>query len=420
MEVLVSDNGPISQERREVLSQIGAEWEENGHTESKILSAELIIKSPGIPETVPLVVKAKESGIEVIDEVEFASRHTKAKLVGITGSNGKTTTATLTHHILKQAGFDAELVGNVGRSFAGALAEREAEIYVIELSSFQLDGMVQMKLDIAILLNITPDHLDRYDNDFEKYAASKFRIGLNQTSADQFIYCKDDETIGRMKGEMDIKGEHLPFSINGSVEEGAWVHEDTLNIKTHNKLNTMLIYDLALQGKHNLYNSMAAGIASRILEVSDESIRDSLSDFQNIEHRLELVNTLEGVEYINDSKATNVNATFYALESIDRPIIWIAGGVDKGNKYEQLRELVEGKVKAIICLGKDNKKLKKAFGKQVENFYETTSAAEAVALGQSMSEFGDAVLLSPACASFDLFANYEERGHAFKAAVRAL
>jgi UDP-N-acetylmuramoylalanine--D-glutamate ligase len=418
--VLVSDNGPISAESKEVLYVLEVEWEENGHDQERVLLADCIIKSPGIPDHVPIVKLAREKGIEVISETEYASRYTTAKLIGITGSNGKTTTATLLHHILHQAGLNVELVGNVGKSFAAAVAEGHADMYVIELSSFQLDGSLSMKLDIAILLNITPDHLDRYDNDFQKYVESKFRITLNQTKEDCFIYCADDKVITEMIDKNIYDAMHLPFSISGELEEGAFLKDETLVIKTHNTLNTMSIYDLALQGKHNLYNSMAAGIATRILEVSNENVRESLSDFQNIEHRLELVTTIEGVEYINDSKATNVNATWYALESVRRPIIWIVGGVDKGNKYAQLQELVAEKVKCIICLGEDNKKIKRAFGKHVDQFYEVTSAAAAVRTSQLVSERGDTVLLSPACASFDLFKNYEDRGHKFKRAVRAL
>jgi len=427
--VWVSDYGSISAERKKVLSHIGVEWEENGHDTARILRADTIVKSPGIPDTVPLVVQAKEKGIAVISEIEYASRHTEAKLIGITGSNGKTTTATLTHHLLHRGGVDADLVGNVGKSFAGAIADRleegepEASAYVIELSSFQLDGISTMRLDVAILLNITPDHLDRYDYDFEKYVASKFRVTLNQRPEDAFIYCTDDEAIKKVMAQKKFTARLHPFSLENMEEQSAWIEGETLQVdidrNTNNRYN-MSIYELALQGRHNIYNSMAAGITGQIFNLSNESIRNSLGDFQNIEHRLELVSTVHGVEYINDSKATNVNATWYALESIKRPIIWIVGGVDKGNDYSQLAELVGDKVKTIICLGKDNNKIIKAFDDVIEDIFETSSAAEAVRTARFHARKGDSVLLSPACASFDLFKNYEERGHKFKRAVRAL
>jgi UDP-N-acetylmuramoylalanine--D-glutamate ligase len=418
-EVLVSDSGIISTKRREVLSRIGALWEENGHSDA-VLEADEVVKSPGIPDSVAIVRKLRGEGIPVISEIEFASRYTQAKIIGVTGSNGKTTTAMITQYILKNAGIDSVLAGNVGDSFAGALAERDTDVFVLELSSFQLDGIIDFRPDIAILTNITPDHMDRYDYDLDRYADSKFRITMNQTAADYFIYCKDDpltlEGFKRNKTAAHL----LPMSLEEQLGEGAWLENETLHINTHGKLNTMSIYKLALQGRHNLYNSMAAGMSGRILDVRNEILRESLSDFKNIEHRLEFVSKVNGVEYINDSKATNVNATWFALESMKKPVVWIVGGVDKGNDYSQLADFVKDKVKAIVCLGKDNSKIKKAFGKVVPEIHEATTAAEAVRMSSLIGKRGDTVLLSPCCASFDLFESYEERGRLFKRAVRAL
>jgi UDP-N-acetylmuramoylalanine--D-glutamate ligase len=426
-EVFVSDAGMIGQERKEVLSHIGVQWEEGAHSD-RIFEADLVVKSPGITDKAPIIKKMHEKGIPVISEIEFASRYTSATIVGITGSNGKTTTSTLMHHLLKKAGRDSILAGNIGRSFADALAEREPEVFVLELSSFQLDGIVDFRPDIAILLNITPDHLDRYEYDINQYADSKFRVAMNQKESDVFIYCDDDPLILEGLQKHELKGQKIPFSIQHSVPEGAWLENEELkfllnsehNTKLNTTLSTMSIYTLALQGKHNLYNSMAAGIAANVLNVRSESVRESFSDFQNVEHRLELIGKVNGVEYINDSKATNVNATWYALESMNNPVVWVVGGVDKGNDYSQLLDLVREKVKAIVCLGKDNKKIIAAFKDVVPVIVETESAADSVHQSSLVARPGDTVLLSPCCASFDLFENYEERGRMFKRAVRSL
>ncbi len=414
-QVFVSDKGKIQEKYQNVLKHLGVEFEEGMHTESKILNASVVVKSPGIPDNVSLILKLKEQGIEVISEIEFAGRYTKAKFIGITGSNGKTTTTMLTYHILKKAGLNVGLAGNVGESLAKQVAENNKDIYVLELSSFQLDGMYDFKVDIAILLNITPDHLDRYNYQFENYVSSKFRILQNQNEHDHFIYCADDEAIMDYLNEHKPKAIQHPFSIKTNTENGAYIKDEKLIINT-NKLFEMTIQSLALQGKHNLYNSMASGIAGRVLELKKEIIRESLSDFQNIEHRLEFVAKIHGIDFVNDSKATNINSTWYALESFEHPIIWIVGGVDKGNDYEMLKEMVSEKVKAIVCLGKDNTKIHEAF----ENIVDANSAQEAVNLAYSFGRTGDTVLLSPACASFDLFENYEDRGHQFKSAVKAL
>jgi len=418
-EVFVSDKGIIKEKYKNVLTNIGVEWEEGKHTEAKILNATTVVKSPGIPDKVPFILKIKEQGVEVISEIEFAGRYTKAKFIGITGSNGKTTTTMLTYHMLKKAGLNVGLAGNVGESLAKQVANDDKDIYVLELSSFQLEGMYKFKVDIAILLNITPDHLDRYDYKFENYAASKFRILQNQDEACHFIYCEDDEVITKYLSEHKIKAEQHPFSIKKKTSNGAYIDNEKLIINT-NKSIEMTLQSLALQGKHNLYNSMASGIAGRVLELKKEIIRESLSDFQNVEHRLEFVAKIHGIDFINDSKATNVNSTWYALESFQHPVIWIVGGVDKGNDYEMLKELVSEKVKAIVCLGKDNTKIHEAFGDIIEDIVDAESAEEAVRASYRLGRSGDTVLLSPACASFDLFENYEDRGQQFKSAVKRL
>jgi len=419
-EVFVSDRGEIKDKYKNVLKNIDVEWEEGDHTESKVLNATEVVKSPGIPDTVPLILKVKEKGIQVISEIEFAGRYTKAKIIGITGSNGKTTTSLLTFHMLKKAGLNVGLAGNVGDSLAKQIAEDDKEFYVLELSSFQLDGMFDFKVDIAMILNITPDHLDRYDNQFENYAESKFRILQNQTECNEIIYCYDDEVVRKGVEEGDYKGVKNPFSIKTVTSNGGYINKENLIINTNNKLLKMKITELALQGKHNLYNSMASGIAGRVLDLKKEIIRESLSDFQNIEHRLEEVGKVHGITFVNDSKATNVNSTWYALESFQHPVVWIVGGVDKGNDYEMLAELVTDKVKAIVCLGKDNKKIHEAFEDIIEDIVDTESAQDAVNMAYQLSQKGDTVLLSPACASFDLFDNYEDRGHQFKSAVKGL
>jgi UDP-N-acetylmuramoylalanine--D-glutamate ligase len=421
-DVFVSDKGAIHQKYKDVLSKRGIQWEEKQHTESLILNADEVIKSPGIPGTVPLVVKLRSQSIPVISEIEFAGRYTNAKTICITGSNGKTTTATLTHHILQKAGVNAALGGNVGHSFAKLVAEAKHDVYVLELSSFQLDDMYQFRADIAVLLNITPDHLDRYEYQLEKYAAAKFRIAQNQRPEDAFVYCIDDEVTMREMQKYSINATKYPFSIKQELQqEGAYLNTNNeIIINIHKNPLTMTIEELALQGKHNVYNSMAGGIAARLLEVRKDAIRESLSDFQSVEHRLEFVSRINNIDFINDSKATNVNSTWYALESMNTPVVWIVGGVDKGNDYESLLELVQAKVKAIVCLGKDNSKIIAAFGSRVETIVEAGSAQEAVALSYRLATKGDSVLLSPACASFDMFENYEDRGRQFKAAVRGL
>jgi UDP-N-acetylmuramoylalanine--D-glutamate ligase len=419
-DVFVTDKGAIKEKYKNVLSNLGIEWEEKQHTENKILNADEVIKSPGIPDKAELIQQLKKKGTPVISEIEFAARYTNAKLICITGSNGKTTTTNIVFHILKKAGLNAAMGGNVGESFAKLVAEGNYDYYVLELSSFQLDGMFDFRADIAILTNITPDHLDRYEYKLENYAASKFRIIQNQRPEDAFIFCLDDEVTKAEMAKRKIVAKQYPFSIRQRVEEGACLNDHELILTINNNQLSMTIEELALQGKHNIYNSMAAGIAGRLLEVRKEVIRESLSDVQSVEHRMEFVARINNIDFINDSKATNVNSTWYALESMNTPVVWIVGGVDKGNDYTSLFELVKSKVKAIICLGTDNAKIIKAFTGKVDTIVEAGSAREAVALGYRLAGKGDSVLLSPACASFDMFENYEDRGQQFKAAVRAL
>lgn len=418
--VFVSDRGEIKPKFRVQLDEIQVPFESGQHSEERILSADLIVKSPGIPDTAPLILKAVASGIKVISEIEFAGYYNTAKTICITGSNGKTTTTMLTYHILKKAGVNVGLAGNVGDSFAKQVAEDNYDWYVLELSSFQLDGMFEFKADIAVLLNITPDHLDRYEYSMEKYGASKFRITQNQTENDWFIYNYDDPIIEKTLLDLPIAAKRAPFSLTTPQEVGGYINSKqqlTINI---NDQFTMSIHDLALKGKHNAQNSLASGIAARIMEIRKDSVRESLTDFINVEHRLEFVAKVHGIEFINDSKATNINSTWFALESMEQPTVWIVGGVDKGNDYSELTELVREKVKAIVCLGKDNDKIKAAFGGVISEIYEAGSAMEAVAYGYRLARKDETVLLSPACASFDLFENYEERGNEFKKAVRAL
>ncbi len=423
-DVFVSDKNLIKEKYKIQLIEENILFEEGIHTEEKILNADEVIKSPGIPDKAELVQKLLTKNISVISEIEFASRYTSAKKICITGSNGKTTTTLLTYHILKKAGYNVGLGGNVGKSFAYQVAKENFDYYVLELSSFQLDGMYNFTADIAVLLNITPDHLDRYDYKFENYVASKFRITNNQSKKDAFVYCADDLTIQSYMQKHPIAAHLVPFSIKQPIDgDGAFLtnNQITLNYKPNqNQPLIMTIEQLALQGKHNVYNSMAASLVSRIVDVRKEIIRESLQDFQNIEHRLEFVATINGIEFINDSKATNVNSTWYALESMQKPVVWICGGQDKGNNYDELTELVKANVKAIICLGKDNKKIIKAFKNIVDVIVETDNASDAVAASYKIGTKGDVVLLSPACASFDLYQNYEERGMQFKAAVRSL
>lgn len=421
-EVFLSDKGELKDSYKNVLSKYNIEWEEKKHTESLIFNADEVVKSPGIPDSATIVKALKGKKIAVISEIEFAARYTNAKKICITGSNGKTTTTLLIHHILKKAGLNVGLGGNIGSSFAMQVAESDFDFYVLELSSFQLDGMFDFKAEIAVLLNITPDHLDRYDYQFEKYAASKLRIIQNQTQNDAFIYCVDDIEIMNQLKDKKIRAKQYPFSIKKKVEQGAYLNENNQVVINTNQLNPLLmtIQELALQGKHNLYNSMAAGVAGKLVDIRKDTIRESLSDFHNIDHRLEVVGNVHGIEFINDSKATNVNSTWYALESMSNPVILILGGVDKGNDYFMLNDLIKEKVKAIICLGTDNKKIIKAFSAIVPTIIEANSAKEAVANAYKLGKKGDTVLLSPACASFDLFENYEDRGTQFKQAVKAL
>ncbi|MFT7589878.1 MAG: UDP-N-acetylmuramoylalanine--D-glutamate ligase [Limisphaerales bacterium] len=427
-DVFVSDFGSIKAVYRDKIEKAEIEFEEGGHTRSRIFDADLVIKSPGIADTVPLLVELKEKGIPVISEIEFASRYSNAKIIAITGSNGKTTTTSLTGHILKQAGKDVAIAGNIGTSFASVLCEKDPDFVVLELSSFQLDGIDTFRPDVAILMNITPDHLDRYDNKLENYAASKMRIAANQTASDYFIYCADDPVTKQMLDKKKPISKLIPFSLEKSASQtGAWLDGDRILFHLASHLDNsvdpgeknfdMSVYQLALSGKHNVYNSMAAGIASRVMDITPGAIQDSLSDFASLEHRLEPVATMKGVEYVNDSKGTNVNATWYAMETIDKPLIWIAGGIDKGNDYSILKDLVSERVKAIVCLGIDNRKLHDAFSRHVDLMINTTSMYEAVMMSHQLANPGDCVLLSPACASFDLFENYEDRGRQFKAHV---
>jgi UDP-N-acetylmuramoylalanine--D-glutamate ligase len=420
IDVFVSDKGQVKETYREILDKNKISWEEGTHNESIILSASEVIKSPGIPENAPIIKKIREKGIPVISEIEFAGRYAKGIKICITGSNGKTTVTNLIWHILNKAGKNAAMTGNVGNSFAMAVAQGTYDYYVIELSSFQLDGMFDFKADIAVLLNITPDHLDRYEYKLQNYIDSKFRITQNQQKRDFLIYWDGDPIIKKELSKKKYGMTLMPFS--DEVKEGmtAYIENDELIIDYQNKTNLMTIHDFALKGRHNTYNSMAAAIAGKILNIRKEVIRESLADFQGVEHRLEPVITVCGVNFINDSKATNVNSTWYAIECMENNIIWIVGGVDKGNDYSELFPVVSKKVKAIVCLGKDNKKIIEAFKDKVATIVETTSMEEAVRSSYYLAKKGETVLLSPACASFDLFKNYEDRGRQFKQAVRNL
>ncbi|MBN2683337.1 MAG: UDP-N-acetylmuramoyl-L-alanine--D-glutamate ligase [Bacteroidales bacterium] len=419
-EVFLSDFGEIKENYKALLNKYEIEWEEKCHSEEKILNAAEVIKSPGIPDSVAIVKKIIKKGIPIISEIEFAGRYNSAKTICITGSNGKTTTTLLTYHILKKAGLNVGLAGNVGKSFALQVAENHFEYYVIELSSFQLDGMFEFKADIAILMNITPDHLDRYNYDFSLYKDSKFRIIQNQDENCHFIYCIDDEEIYKELKKLNIKAVKMPFSLSSGENKSAYLENNKLTIHTQNFYLTMSIQELALQGNHNAYNSMAAALASSVFKIRKDIIRECLTDFQSVEHRLEPVFKVHGIEFINDSKATNVNSTWYALESYEKPIVWIAGGVDKGNDYSMLKQLVKNKVKAIVCLGTNNSKIHKAFSKIVPEIYDTNSMHDAVRTAYFIAKQGETVLLSPACASFDLFENYEDRGRQFKYEVGKL
>jgi len=421
MDVFVSDNSSISENYKKLLNDYDINFEEKGHSRDKITQAELAIKSPGIPNSIPIIRDLREKSIPIISEIEFASWFTEARLICVTGSNGKTTTASLIYHMLKKDGVNAALAGNVGESFALHVARhKHVDYYVLEVSSFQLDDMFSFKADIAIITNITPDHLDRYNNDFQAYINSKFRILNNTTSEDHLIYCDDDENITREIERLKPDIRLHPFSINHKVRDGAWLNTNKLIFNINNISFNMTIEELALQGKHNTYNSMAAGVAARLIDIRKESIKKCLKDFKNIEHRLEEVATIHGIRFINDSKATNVNSSWYALESMDKPVIWIAGGQDKGNEYDKIKPLAAEKVKTLICLGKDNSSIIDAFKSTVDEIFETKSMLEAVAWGYHLANSGEIVLLSPACASFDLFKNYEDRGNQFKLAVKGL
>jgi len=417
-DVFVSDFGKIKENYKEVLSINGIAWEDEKHTEELILNADLVMKSPGIPEKAPIVKKLIEKEIPVISEIEFAVQFTDATTIGITGSNGKTTTTLLTYHLLKEAGLNVGLAGNIGKSFAWQVAENKHDIYVLELSSFQLDGIINYKPHIAIITNISPDHLDRYNYDYNLYIGSKFRITKNQTEADYLIYDNEDEAIQNWLKNNKIKANKVPFSLITKPEnQGAFLEDNNINSTINKELFTMPINELALEGKHNIKNAMAATAVAQLLNIRKQTIRESLTNFQGVEHRLEKVLKIQGVQYINDSKATNVNSVFYALDSMTTPTVWIVGGVDKGNDYDELMPLVREKVKAIVCLGVDNTKIINAFNNVVDVMVETTSMSEAVQLAQRLAEKGDSVLLSPACASFDLFENYEDRGQQFKQAI---
>ncbi|MBD0778526.1 UDP-N-acetylmuramoyl-L-alanine--D-glutamate ligase [Maribacter sp. ANRC-HE7] len=419
-EVFVSDKGEIKQEYKNVLEHYGIDWEEKKHSKEKILNADVVMKSPGIPDTVSLIVELVGKGIPVVSEIEFASPYTDATIIGITGSNGKTTTTMLTHHILKGDGLNVGMAGNIGDSFAKMVAEKACECYVLEISSFQLDGIVDFKPHIAILTNITPDHLDRYDYQFENYVASKFRIAKNQTNEDFLIYDADDEVIVSWLAKHPVKSIVMPFSIQKELDQGAFLKNNEIVIKINNEIIKMKTSTLALEGKHNLKNTMAASLAAKLVGIRKQTIRDCVANFQGAEHRLEKVLKIQHVQYINDSKATNVNATYFALDSMSSPTVWIVGGVDKGNNYKELMPLVREKVKAIICLGSDNSKIVDAFGNVVDLLVETYAMEEAVKVAYKIAERGDTVLLSPACASFDLFKNYEDRGNQFKEAIKNL
>lgn len=419
-EVFVSDFGEIKEKYKEVLIDNVIEWEEKQHTEDKILNADLVVKSPGIPDKAPIVQKLLAKGIEVISEIEFAFGFNDNLSVGITGSNGKTTTTLLTYHILKQAGLDVGLAGNIGDSYAAQVKDHPEKCYVLELSSFQLDGIRNYRPHIAVITNISPDHLDRYDYKYEKYIDAKFRITMNQTEEDYLIYDYDDVEIQKWLDKNQVKANKVPFSLSHKLEEGVYVEDQNIIVNMNNEKIVLAINEIAIEGKHNVKNAMAATTIAQLKRIRKETIRESLSNFQGAEHRLEKVLKLDNVQYINDSKATNVNATFFALDSMKTPTVWIVGGVDKGNDYDELMPLVREKVKCIICLGVDNSKIKSAYENVVDVLVETDSMEAAVKKAHELAESGDTVLLSPACASFDLFKSYEDRGHQFKEVVLSL
>jgi UDP-N-acetylmuramoylalanine--D-glutamate ligase len=419
-DVFVSDKGEVKQNYKDILDKNNIRWEEGKHTEKEIFSAFEVIKSPGVREDAPIVVQLYKKGVPVISEIEFAGRYATGIKICVTGSNGKTTVTNLIYHILKKAGKNAAMTGNVGNSFAMAVAEGGYDYYVIELSSFQLDGMFSFKADIAVLMNITPDHLDRYDHNLQNYIDSKFRITQNLTKSEFLIYWADDPIIKSELAKKNYGMTLLPFSADSKEGMTAYIENNEVIIDYHTKTNLMTIHDLALKGRHNIFNSMAAAIAGKVLTIRKDIIRESLSDFQGVEHRLEPVITVCGINFINDSKGTNVNSTWYALECMETDVVWIAGGVDKGNDYSELFPVVKQKVKAIVCLGKDNKKIVDSFKEIVPTIVETSSMDEAVKSSYYLAKKGQTVLLSPACASFDLFNNYEDRGRQFKQSVRNL
>lgn len=419
-DVFVSDKGKIKEKYKNVLEHFEIDWEEEQHSEDRILKADLVMKSPGIPDRVPLVKQLVGKGIPVISEIEFASKYTDAKIIGITGSNGKTTTTMLTNHILANAGLHVGMAGNIGDSYAKMVAENDFEYYVLEISSFQLDGIIDFKPHIAVITNITPDHLDRYEYEFENYIASKFRIAENQDENDYLIYDADDTVLVDWLNKHPVKSKLMPFSLKKVVEQGAFIEQNEIIIKTTTDTISMTKNTLALEGQHNVKNTMAAATIAKLVGIRKETIRACVSNFQGAPHRLEKVLKIHHVEYINDSKATNVNAAYYALDSMKTPTVWIVGGVDKGNEYMELMPLVREKVKAIICLGENNEKIKHVFGKAVDLLVETYAMEEAVKVAYKIAERGDTVLLSPACASFDLFKNYEDRGDQFKNCVKNL
>ena len=422
-EVFLSDRNALKPHYRETLSKEGIEWEEGFHTEEKILSADVIMKSPGIPDKAPIVKKAREKGIRIISEIEFASEYTHSLIVGITGSNGKTTTTLLTHQIFKDAGLQVGLGGNIGYSFAELVATENPPYYVLEISSFQLDGIEHFAPHIAVLLNITPDHLDRYDYKFENYIASKFRIAMNQTENDYLVYDADDPVIEEWLQNHTLKAKLIPFSIEKELPYGAFLKDNKIHIMLENQTaetTEIDVEEISLRGKHNIKNTMAASVAARLVNIRNNSLRDSLKGFKGVDHRLEEVKVVEGVTYVNDSKATNVNSVYFALDTIKTPIVWIVGGQDKGNDYNALLPYVHEKVKAIVCLGVDNTPILRSFGNVAAAMVETHSMEEAVRTAQKFATEGDTVLLSPACASFDLFKSYEDRGDQFKAAVARL
>ena len=418
--VFLSDRGALKPQYRDILSRQNINYEEGSHDEAHILAADCIMKSPGIPDKADIIKKAREKQIPIISEIEFASQYTQSTIVAITGSNGKTTTTLLTHHIFKEAGLEVGLGGNIGYSFAELVAHSNPPYYVLEISSFQLDGIEHFAPHIAVLLNITPDHLDRYDYKFENYIASKFRIAMNQTANDYFIYDADDPVINDWLTTHPLKPKCIGFSIEKELSEGAFLKDNKIHIMLENQTTVIDVEEISLKGKHNIKNTMAAAVAARLVNIRNASLRESLKGFQGAAHRLEEVKVVEGVTYINDSKATNVNSVYFALDTIKTPIVWIVGGQDKGNDYNSLLPYVHQKVKAIVCLGVDNTPILQSFYNVIDNMVETRSMEEAVKMAQRFATAGDTVLLSPACASFDLFKSYEDRGDQFKAAVAKL